>query len=218
MIGTETISDFAAIDEVVRGNREMFEVLVRRHNQRLFRVGMACLKRRELVEDAMQNAYLKAFLHLPRFRRTASFGTWLTRIMVNECRMLLRKQRSAREDEWMDHDHAATPDEAVEPAGHTLSLNEMKNLLEKTIGELPRNYRSVYMLREIEQLSTAETAESLGISPDNVKVILHRAREQLKTRLLESAAGPELFRFDAPQCDPFTARVMALVRAIATAP
>lgn len=207
----ETISDFAVIDEVVRGNREMFEVLVRRHNQRLFRVGMAFLGRRELVEDAMQNAYLKAFLHLPRFRRSAAFATWLTRIMINECRMLLRRQNTGREDEWLEEDHAAIPDEQVAPAGQSLSLNEMKTLLERAVNELPGNYRTVYVMREIEQLNTAETAECLGLSVENVKVTLHRAREQLKTQLLKSAAMPELFAFKAPQCNPFTARVMARV-------
>jgi RNA polymerase sigma factor (sigma-70 family) len=208
------VPDLVAVDEVVRGNREMFEVLVRRHNQQLFRVGMACLRRRDLVEDAMQNAYLKAFINLSRFRRDSAFATWLTRIMINECRMILRKQRSSRED-GSDQDYSNVPDSDTAPAGHNLSLNEMKILLEQAIGQLPANYRKVYMLREVQQLTTRETAACLELSTESVKVTLHRAREQLKTRLLRSAAGPELFQFHAPLCNPLTARVMAAVLAVA---
>src|SRR6185312_13834106 len=92
------ISDLQAIDEVNRGNREMFEVLVRRHNRQLFRVGFSYLRQHEQTEDAMQNTYLKAFVHLGNFQRNASFRTWLTRIMINECLMLLRRRRSLREE------------------------------------------------------------------------------------------------------------------------
>jgi RNA polymerase sigma-70 factor (ECF subfamily) len=207
------ISDETAIDEVLRGNREMFEVLVRRYNQQLFRVGMACFRQREQAEDAMQNAYLKAYVNLGRFRRTAAFSTWLTRIMINECRMLLRRRRSAREDDWRDDLQAVIPDGA-EPVGSNLSLNEMKTLLEHALRELPQKYRTVYVLREVQQLTTAETAACLGISRESVKVTLHRAREQLKARLLKSAAASELFTFAAPMCNGFTARVMAAVLAI----
>lgn len=208
------VADLAVVDEVLRGNREMFEVLVRRHNQQLFRIGMACLKQRELVEDAMQNAYLKAFVNLKNFRRDAAFATWLTRIMINECRMVLRQQRNSREDASAD-DHSQIPDAAAAPAGHNLTLNEMKTILEKTIAQLPVNYRQVYVLREVQQLTTAETADCLGISTESVKVLLHRAREQLKTKLLKSAAGPELFQFRAPRCNGLTARVMSAVLAVA---
>src|SRR6476620_6351802 len=87
------VSDLDAVDAVVGGNREMFEVIVRRYNTQLYRVGMAYLRHHAQTEDAMQNAYLKAFLHLPRFRGTAAFGTWLTRIMINECLMMLRSKK-----------------------------------------------------------------------------------------------------------------------------
>ncbi|HYP17975.1 MAG TPA: sigma-70 family RNA polymerase sigma factor, partial [Opitutus sp.] len=182
------VDDRVAIDEVLRGNREMFEVLVRRYNPRLFRVGMACLKRREQAEDAMQNAYLKAYLNLRHFRGESAFATWLTRIMINECRMALRKDRSNREDGWAEGEDEKIPDGNARPVGDGLSLNEMKHLLESAIGELPRKYRTVYMLREVQQLSTAEAAACLGITAENVKVTLHRAKEMLKNRLLKSAS------------------------------
>lgn len=203
------ISDLQAIDEVNRGNREMFEVLVRRHNRQLFRVGYSYLRQHEQTEDAMQNTYLKAFVHLGNFQRDASFRTWLTRIMINECLMMLRRRRGLREEALQEEamDLKATP-----PLGAArLNLREMKLLLENAISALPRNLRTVYVLREVQQLTTAETAACLGLSPGNIKVALHRARERLKNLLLESAAGVELFPFRAEYCDPFTARVMKAV-------
>lgn len=209
----EEIADCDAVADVIRGNREMFEVIVRRYNPQLYRVGMAYLRSHAQAEDAMQNAYVKAFLHLDRFRRSAAFGTWLTRIMINECLMLLRRRKSARE---APADALLFEAPAPEPAAaDEINRQEMKILLEQAIAILPRNLRSVYMLREVQHLSTAETAACLGLSVDNVKVSLHRARERLKAELLKSAAGVELFAYPAAFCDPLTARVLRAVNALA---
>ncbi len=206
------VSDLDVIAAVARGDREMFEVIVRRYNPQLYRVGMAYLRNHAQAEDAMQNAYVKAFLHLGRFARGAAFSTWLTRIMINECLMLLRRARRATQHtpdlRLIDAEHS-TP-AAAAPAMH---LQEKKTLLEAAIAQLPRNYRAVYLLREVQQLSTAETAACLKISADTVKVQLHRARERLKAELLKSAAGVELFAYPAAFCDPLTARVMQAIRA-----
>lgn len=207
------IGDLAAIDEVCRGNREMFEVLVRRYNQQLFRIGIAYLRKHEEVEDAMQNAYLKAFIHLPRFERTAAFSTWLTRIMINECLMTLRRRKKAVEKSdalkiEFEEPHA--------PQGEArMTLKEMKTVLETAIGRLPCKFRAIYVLREVQQLTTAEAAACLGISVESAKVTLHRARERLKAELLKNASGMELFPYPARFCDPFTARVMSAVLAVA---
>jgi RNA polymerase sigma-70 factor (ECF subfamily) len=207
------IDDLQAIDEVTRGNREMFEVLVRRYNQQLFRVGIAYLRNHEQAEDAMQNAYLKAFLNLSHFHRASSFSTWITRIMINECLMTLRRRRRAAEESLETAPEPNDPTASYGAAG--LNLKEMKMLLEATIAKLPRKFRAVYMLREVQLLTTAETSAALGLSPENVKVTLHRARERLKADLLNSAAGVELFPYLAPFCDPLTARVMSAILAVA---
>ncbi|PTY08674.1 RNA polymerase subunit sigma [Opitutaceae bacterium EW11] len=208
-------TDAQVVDEVRRGNREMFEVLVRRHNPRLFRVGIAYLRNAEAAEDCMQNAYLKAYLHLGRFQGGASFATWLTRIMINECLMLLRSLRSRPAERYWEkpEENDAERAEPVAPddAPRGLSLKEMNTLLEEAIRQLPRRQRSIYLLREVQQLTTEETASCLGISAGNVKVGLHRARAALKTLLLKTAAGAELFPFTAERCDPLTAKVMARV-------
>ena len=220
-------SDLDVIAEVTRGNREMFEVIVRRYNQLLYRVGMAYLRDHGHVEDAMQNTYLKAFLHLDRFERGAAFSTWITRIMINECLMTLRRQKTRPEDgveplvleaaglesafpSPANSDHHGSDRAAAE----RINLKEMKVLLEKAVAALPRKYRTVYVLREIQQLSTAETAAALRVSTASVKVDLHRARERLKAELLKSAAGAELFAYPAGYCDPMTTRVMTAVLAL----
>jgi RNA polymerase sigma factor (sigma-70 family) len=210
------ISDMDAIAEVARGNREMFAVIVRRYNPQLYRVGMAYLRNHALAEDAMQNAYVKAFLNLNRFQRGAAFATWLTRIMINECLMLLRSRKRLTGN-VIPFDAVAAENAMVDDtasASDRLNLEEMKTLLERAVGALPRKYRTVYLLREVQQLSTAETAECLGISPENVKISLHRARERLKAELLKSAAGAELFAYPARFCDPLTATVMRRIAAV----
>ena len=207
------MTDSEAVNAVLQGNREMFEVIVRRHNVQLYRTGLAYLRNHAQTEDAMQNAYLKAFLNLHRFRGTASFATWLTRIMINECLMTLRsRKRFMMEpldegDARVDHESFVAP--IAEPA---MNREEIKAVLEQAIQTLPRAHRAVYLLREVQHLSTAETAECLGISAVNVKVILHRAREGLKARLMKTAAGIELFDYTARYCDPLTAKVMQAVR------
>lgn len=222
----DAISDLDAIAAVTGGNREMFEVIVRRYNQQLYRVGMAYLRNHAQVEDAMQNAYVKAFLNLSKFARGAAFSTWLTRIMINECLMVLRRQKS-RPESVLDEAaiDAGTQAGAVVPfttssdsenpraAAERLSLTEMKALLENAVAALPRKYRAVYVLREVQQLSTAEVAATLGVSSGSVKVDLHRARERLKTELLKTAAGAELFGYHAVYCNAMTTRVMTALRA-----
>jgi RNA polymerase sigma-70 factor (ECF subfamily) len=211
------LSDRAAVEGVLGGHREMFEIIVRRYNPQLYRVGMAYLRNHAKAEDAMQDAYLKAFLNLSRFRGTATFGTWLTRIMINECLMQLRRQRRFAMESIDDGSSPLECAAFATPAVCPLRDQEMKALLEEALQTLPRNHRAVYLLRDVQGLSTAETAASLNLSPENVKVSLHRARENLKTRLLNNAAGLELFEYAAHLCDPMTAKVMALVASQPTA-
>jgi len=208
------MSDREAVDDVMRGNREMFEVIVRRYNEQLYRIGMAYLRQHAQTEDAMQNAYLKAFQNLSQFQGHSSFATWLTRIMINECLMMLRVQKR-RHVESIDDDHFNSHHESfATPSVDPLQDQEMKAMFEQALAALSRMHRAVYLLREMQHLSTAETAESLGISVENVKVCLHRAREGLKAELLKSAAVVELFSYPAVYCDPMTARVLKAALAL----
>lgn len=208
------VADVVAVRSVMQGDKEMFSVIVRRYNAQLYCVGMAYLRNHAQAEDAMQNAYLKAFTNLRRFKGTAAFATWLTRIMINECLMLLRREKHLRLTPLSEDTSALAPEALSEPARDSLHAAEMKVVLEHAIQNLPRVHRTVYVLREVQHLSTDETAACLGLSSANVKVCLHRAREGLKAALLKSAAGLELFDYSATHCDPMTARVMAKIRAV----
>lgn len=212
------IDDLDAVAGVLGGNREMFEVIVRRYNTQLYRVGMAYLHDHAQTEDAMQDAYLKAFLNLKRFRGNSAFSTWLTRIMINECLMILRSRKRFVMENFDEENEAAGDDSRNRSCPEPLHRQELKAALEEAIRKLPRGHRTVYLLREVQQLSIAETAACLGISPENVKVSLHRARERLKTELMKSAAGVELFDYTAIHCDPMTAKVMKAIRSAPLSP
>lgn len=206
------ITDLDAVAGVLKGNREMFEIIVRRYNTQLYRVGMAYLRNHAQTEDAMQNAYLKAFLNLERFRGNSAFATWLTRIMINECLMTLRARNRFVMENIDEEGGRMAHESFAAPTADPLHNQDLKAVLEDAIQTLPRSHRAVYLLREVQQLSTAETAACLEISPENVKVTLHRAREGLKTELMKSAAGIELFDYTAAYCDPMTATVMQRIR------
>lgn len=203
--------DATVVAEVTRGNREMFEVIVRRYNLRLYRVGMAYLRNHALAEEAMQTCYIKAYRGLGRFTRRSTFATWLTRIMINECLMLLRRRRHDPEVPVEDVERLA---DTGAPAPAQLTLQDMKALLENALQDLPRKQRAVYLFREIERLSTEETALALKLTPSDVKVSLMRAREALKQRLLRRAETAELFPFPAVYCNRTTDRVMARILAL----
>lgn len=211
-------SDTDILAAVRNGDTLRFAVLVRRHNERLYRIGIGCLRRADLVEDAMQSTWIHAFHRLPAFDGRAAFSTWLSRIMINECLMHLRRtRREERTRLAVESDpllaHLDTTD-----AGRQADAGEAHSLMEHCIAGLPDEYRLVYVLREIQELGTDETAGIVGISPANVRVRLCRARERLKQALLASAAGRELFRFTAVRCGPFTARVMRQIQTLSVVP
>lgn len=206
------VTDAQAVKSVIAGNRDMFEIIVRRYNTQLYRIGMAYLRNHAQSEDAMQNAYLKAFLNLRRFQGNSAFATWLTRIMINECLMIIRSKKRFIMETIDDGKSHSEIEDFVTPAAELVTRHDIKAILEQAIQRLPRVHRAVYLMREVQQLSTADTAKCLGLSEANVKVSLHRAREGMKAELLRSAAGVELFEYTARYCDPMTERVMAKVR------
>jgi RNA polymerase sigma-70 factor (ECF subfamily) len=203
-------TDSEVIAEVLAGDRARFAVLVRRHNQPVYRACRAVLRNDQDAEDAAQAAWLNAFRALPRFRAEASFRTWITRIAVNEATTRLRQQRalSAVPAQEMPMSSSDSP-------ARDLFSKELARLLERAIDDLPEGLRAVLVLRDVVELDTAETAGCLGIAEDNVRVRLHRARHALAERLTSSmeelvnTATPELWRFDGERCARMVERVMA---------
>ena len=205
-------------EEIVRriraGEPALFEVLVRRHNQRLYRVARAILKDETEAEDVMQQAYVSAFTHLHQFEERARFATWLTRIAVHEALGRLRRRGRFEEVDEMAEAHektmASLASKERSPEDEALA-REMRAILESAFDALPEIYRSVFLLREVEAFSTTDAAECLGITEDTVKTRLHRARALLRHELFERAGltAGELFPLHLSRCDRVLARVFA---------
>jgi RNA polymerase sigma-70 factor (ECF subfamily) len=206
------LTDEELVPRIVSGDRALFEVLMRRHNQRIYRAVRAVLRTDADAEDVMQEAYLSAYQHLHQFEGRAKFSTWLTRIAVNSA----LARRGKREGNGMtDSDDDSL--EALESAGpdpeqETLAT-ELREVMEREVAALPDSFRSTFILREVEGLSTTETAEVLGISEDLVKTRLHRARTTLRDRLYRRAGITleSLFSFGNARCDRVVANVMSLI-------
>ena len=205
----EQLSDEEVVLRVVAGDAALFEILMRRHNQRIYRAVRAILRDDDDAEDVMQQAYLNAFQHLGQFAGDSQFATWLTRIAVNEA--LARRRKRARfvgegEDEvTISLVESTVPDPERQAAGA-----QLRELMEREIAALPDSFRAVVMMREVEEMSTAETAACLGISEDLVKTRLHRGRTMLRDNLYRRAGVTldSVFTFGNARCDRVVAGVM----------
>lgn len=203
-------SDNEIIKKILDGNTFLFEVLVRRYNQRLFRIQRSYISDEEAVKDTLQQTYMKAFENLDSFRGEARFSTWITRIAINEALKYLNKEnrysdihKSNSDNSIYQHsvDNKRTPQE-------DMIQRDLQDLLEEAVDKLPPKYRAVYVMREVEQISTKETADCLEISESNVKVRLHRAKKKVKNKLEEKVADTEIFNFRGKRCDLMVLRVM----------
>jgi len=209
-------SDEDVIARVRGGDIDAFEVLMRRYNQRLYRTVRAILREEDETVDVMQEAYVNAFTHLADFSGRARFSTWLTRIAVHEALGRLRKRKRIEALDQTESEDLLMVSPAIGPEGRA-SDGELRVLLEEAVDALPEAFRTTFVLRSIEQLSVAETAEVLDIPEETVKTRHHRARERLQRELTERVGGalPELFGFHRPRCDRLVASVLARLRASA---
>lgn len=200
--------DEALVDRVLAGDVQCFELLMRRNNTRLYRAIRSLVADEDEVEELMQQAYVLAYTRLGQFSHGARFSTWLLRIGLNEALQRLRRDRRwpriAPEVLEEEPSMTATPEQSLARA-------QLNHLLEQLVDDLPDSHRSVFVLREIEQLSTAEVAEVLGITSDNVKQRLSRAKAMLRNALevRTGATLAELYPFEAPRCDRVVAGVLA---------
>jgi RNA polymerase sigma-70 factor (ECF subfamily) len=201
---TEHVPDELIIKKILGGEKNFFELIIRRYNQRMFRIGMSVLNNDAEAEDAMQTAYIKAYEHLHKFENRSSFSTWLTRIMLNECLAQKKKrQRFSNETEVQPENSTimATPD-------HILMNKELNGILENAFSKLPDKYRLVFILREIEEMSVKETGELLEIEETNVKVRMNRAKSMLRENLKEYIKD-HVYTFHLLRCDRMVNHVMS---------
>ncbi|HSL20266.1 MAG TPA: RNA polymerase sigma factor [Vicinamibacterales bacterium] len=209
------LPDEQVVRHVLAGQTALFEVLMRRHNERLYRAARAILRDEAEAEDVMQQAYVNAYTHLRQFDGRAAFSTWLTRIAVHEA--LARARRRGRYID-MDPENPSTiafpTPSAQGPDPERLAFaRELGALMESAIDELPDGTREVFMLRQVEGMSTREVAEALDVSQEVVKTRLSRARAALRRDLYDRAgiAASDAFRFVRPRCDRVVAAVLARI-------
>lgn len=185
----EASDELALVQAAKQGDVSAFEQLVKRYDRNVFRIANHITQNREDAEDVVQDAFLKAFRNLEQFQGNSKFYTWLVRIAVNESLMKLRRRRSDRTvslDQEVETEEDTMPREVADWAPNPEQLyrqGELNEILTKTVNGLPASFRTVFVLRDIEGLSTEETAEALELSVPAVKSRLLRARLQLRDRL-----------------------------------
>jgi RNA polymerase sigma-70 factor (ECF subfamily) len=198
-------TDEEVIERVKAGDTALYEIVMRRYNQRLYRVARAILRDDAEAEDVMQDAYVRAYQHLSQFAGRAPFSAWLTRIAVNEAlaRLRLRSRTGQLEDAEQDGEFLMTMAETSPDPEQGASRAELGHLLEEAVLGLPQQFRTVVMLRDVEELSTSETAAALDLSEENVKVRLHRGHALLRGWLFDrvGAKAKNAFPFMGVRCD-----------------
>ncbi|HVP42192.1 MAG TPA: sigma-70 family RNA polymerase sigma factor [Terriglobales bacterium] len=193
----EASDELALVHAAKAGDISAFEQLVKRYDRNVFRIAQHITQNREDAEDVVQDAFLKAYENLEQFQENSKFYTWLVRIAVNESLMKLRRRRTDKTvslDQEIQTEEDTMPREVADWSPNPEQLykqGELKEILTRTINGLPTSFRTVFVLRDVEGLSTEETAEALGLSIPAVKSRLLRARLQLRERLSKYFKKPK---------------------------
>lgn len=198
------------ISRILKGDKPLYEIIVRRFNPYLYKIGRSYNYNHEDTQDLMQDTYLDAFKSLSKYEQRSSFKTWLIRIMLNNC--YRKKQKLSFQNELAIEalKENATPmfTDSNNDTHKQIHNRELGQIIETSLLEIPENYRMVFSLREINGLSVSETASLLKISEANVKVRLNRAKAMLRAKIEKSYTADGLFEFNLRYCNPFTERVM----------
>jgi RNA polymerase sigma-70 factor (ECF subfamily) len=216
----EGLTDEEVVDRVRAGDTALYEVIMRRYNQRLYRIARAILHNDAEAEDVMQDAYVRAYTHLGQFAARSPFSSWLTRIAVNEALARRRSSKKHQEVDATEFDGEISmqaPHKSLDPEQNA-SNAQLREFLEQAVLDLPEQYRTVIMLRDIEELSTAETADALDLTVENVKVRLHRGHGMVRDWLFEriGAKAKEAFPFMGARCDRVVQTVLSRITHEAT--
>lgn len=203
------IDEAEVIKRILGGEKELYEILVRRNNQKLYRIVRSYLKDEAEIEDIMQDTYIKAFTKLYQFKLESTFSTWLIRIGINESLARLRKKGKLFQLNSLENKSIFDiPDTRQSNPQEKMIQREAKQILENAIDSLDIKYKTVYMMREVEEMSIKEIAKALDLTLSNVKVRLHRSKEMLKEKLFQVAEDKNIFQFGFSRCDRITENVM----------
>ena len=211
------ISESEVIKRILGGEKELYEILVRRNNQKLYRIIRSYINDDAEIEDIMQDSYVKAFTKLYQFKLESTFSTWLIRIGINESLARIKEKGklyhlNEQSDNLKSNTILEIPDSKQLNPQDKMIRNEAKQLLENAIYSLDIKYKTVYILKEVEEMSLKEISTALDLTVANVKVRLHRSKEMLKEKLYEVANDKKIFEFGFSRCDRITKNVMKLIK------
>jgi RNA polymerase sigma factor (sigma-70 family) len=210
----DTVPELELINMITKGQRELFEILIRKNNPYLYKLGMTYGYIHEDVEDLMQETWIAAYLNLEKFEGRSSFKTWITRIMLNECYHKSQKPGFKKEKANEIINEKTTPlfesDRSTDTYSSVLNT-ELGNVIGNALTSMPLEYRMVFSLRELNGMSTTETAEVLDISEANVKTRLSRAKQMLREKVEKMYAPGEIFEFNLIYCDKIVNGVMEAI-------
>lgn len=206
----EKREDWEIIQHVLQGEKALYEIVIRRYNQFLYKLARGYGYGHHDAEDLMQETYISAYKHLGSFENRSSFKTWLARIMLNHCYQKKQKFSFQKEIalETKLSERSTPMFQNNEGADKTVLKKEFGHILENALMQLSEDYRMVFTARELNELNVAETAEALNISENNVKVRLNRAKKMLRTELEKMYSPQEIFEFNLVYCDKMVANVM----------
>ncbi len=212
----EKYNDIEIIEKILQGEFALFEILIRRNNAFLYKIGRSYNYNHDDTLDLTQDTFIDAYINLKKFENRSSFKTWIIKIMLNNC---FRKQQkfSYKNEIANEISEKSIPmfsDQQHADVNRTIANRELNFIIENALRKVPFDYRMVFSLRKITGLSVAETAETLSISNANVKVRLNRAKAMLRKEIEKSFSAEEIFEFNFIYCDAITDKVMNTIKAM----
>lgn len=210
---TETYSDWDIIQKIIEGEQSLYEMIVRRYNPYLYKIGRSYNYSHEDTQDLMQDTFVDAYRNLKQFEGKSQFKTWISRIMMNNC--FRKREKFSYKNEVMNNiNEQAQPifSSSVHETEKKIHNNELGKMIEIALERIPFDYRMAFTLREINGFNVAETADLLQISEPNVKIRLNRAKSMLRSELEKSYASQELYAFNLVYCDAIVQGVMDRIK------
>lgn len=212
MTSYNELTETDIIDRILKGDKSVYEIIVRRFNPHLYKIGRSYNYSHEDAQDLMQETFIDAYKNLSQFKGRSSFKTWIIRIMLNNC--FRKKEKYSFKNEMTQdiHDNSTPmfqhPDNDTHKIVHS---HELRHIIEEALAKIPEDYRIVFSLREMNGLNVSETASLLNISESNVKVRLNRSKSMLRTEIEKSYAPSELFEYNAIYCNAMAEKVMNII-------
>lgn len=213
MNAQDKYSDLELIQKILNKETALFELIIRRNNPFLYRIGKMYRFSHEDTQDLMQDSYVQAYIHLNQFENRSSLKTWLSKIMVNQCYKKSQKWTSKSVESLENNTHIFAQAGSTETSNKVMNT-ELSSVIEKALLRIPEDYRTVFTLREVNGLNVSETSEILEISESNVKVRLNRAKTYLRTEIEKFYSKEEIFEFNLIYCDAMVNRVMEKISTI----